>query len=65
MLKEQVTEKVDTSCDPMTVVAKGAALYASTVNVSDEIIEKNRDKTKIQLGLGTNLQQLKMKNLLQ
>ena len=52
MLKEQVTDKVDTSCDPMTVVAKGAALYASTVNVSDEIIEKNRDKTKIQLGLG-------------
>jgi len=52
MLKEQVTEKVDTSCDPMTVVAKGAALYASTVSVSDEIIEKNRDKTKIQLGLG-------------
>ena len=52
MLKEQVTEKVDTSYDPMTVVAKGAALYASTVNVSDEIIEKNRDKTKIQLGLG-------------
>ena len=52
MLKLQVTDKVDTSCDPMTVVAKGAALYASTVNVSDEIIEKNRDKTKIQLGLG-------------
>jgi len=52
MLKEQVTEKVDTSCDPMTVVAKGAALYASTVNVPDEIIEKGRDKTKIQLGLG-------------
>lgn len=52
MLKEQITDKVDTSCDPMTVVAKGAALYASTVNVSDEIIEKNRDKTKIQLGLG-------------
>lgn len=52
MLKEQITEKVDTSCDPMTVVAKGAALYASTVNVSDEIIEKVRDKTKIQLSLG-------------
>ena len=32
MLKEQVTEKVDTSCDPMTVVAKGAALYASTID---------------------------------
>lgn len=52
MLKEQVTEKVDTSCDPMTVVARGAALYASTVNISDEIIEGKRDKTKIQLSLG-------------
>lgn len=32
MLKEQITDKVDTSCDPMTVVAKGAALYASTID---------------------------------
>lgn len=32
MLKEQITEKVDTSVDPMTVVAKGAALYASTLD---------------------------------
>jgi len=49
MLKEQITEKVDTSVDPMTVVAKGAALYASTIEVSEKIIEENRDKTKIQL----------------
>lgn len=32
MLKEQVTDNVDTSVDPMTVVAKGAALYASSIN---------------------------------
>ena len=32
MLKEQITDKVDTSVDPMTVVAKGAALYASSLN---------------------------------
>ena len=32
MLKEQVTPNVDTSIDPMTAVAKGAALKASTVN---------------------------------
>ncbi|QQS28495.1 MAG: Hsp70 family protein [Sphingobacteriales bacterium] len=31
MLKEQVTEHIDFSVDPMTVVAKGAALYASTI----------------------------------
>ena len=52
MLKEQVTDKVDTSCDPMTAVAKGAALYASTLNVSEEIVEASRDKTKIQLHIG-------------
>ncbi|MDR1182910.1 MAG: Hsp70 family protein [Bacteroidales bacterium] len=33
MLKEQITEKVNTSVDPMTVVAQGAAIYASNVDV--------------------------------
>ncbi|NCS88150.1 MAG: hypothetical protein AUK34_14930 [Ignavibacteria bacterium CG2_30_36_16] len=39
MLKEQVTEKIDTSCDPMSVVAKGAALYASTIDseIADDV----------------------------
>lgn len=49
MLKEQITDKVDTSVDPMTVVAKGAALFASTISVSDEVREQTRDKTKLQL----------------
>ncbi len=48
MLEEQIC-KPDTSADPMTVVSTGAALYASTVNVSEEVREQNRDKTKIQL----------------
>jgi len=52
MLKEQVTSKVDTSIDPMTAVAEGAALFASTISVSEELIEQNRDRTKIQIGLG-------------
>ena len=52
MLKEQLTDKVDTSIDPMTAVAKGAALFASTINVSEKLVEENRDRTKIQLGLG-------------
>ncbi len=52
MLKDQITKNIDTSVDPMTVVAKGAALYASTVNISEEIIENSRDRAKIQLGLG-------------
>ena len=48
MLEQQICSP-DTSADPMTVVAKGAALYASTVNVSEEIREQNRDQTKIQI----------------
>lgn len=51
MLKEQITENVDTSEDPMTVVARGAALFASTVSVSEEVKEETRDKTKLQLDL--------------
>ena len=48
MLEAQIC-KPDTSVDPMTVVSKGAALYASTVDVSEEVKEQTRDKTKIQL----------------
>lgn len=48
MLEVQIC-KPDTSADPMTVVSKGAALYASTVDVSEEVREQTRDKTKIQL----------------
>lgn len=51
MLKEQITDKVDTSVDPMTVVAKGAALFASTISVSEEVKEESRDKTKLQLDI--------------
>lgn len=32
MLKDQISPNVDTSVDPMTVVASGAALYASTLD---------------------------------
>lgn len=51
MLEEQIT-KPDLGVDPMTVVAKGAALFASTVDVSDEVKEQQRDKTKLQLDFG-------------
>lgn len=33
MLKDQVTPNVDTSIDPMTAVAKGAALFAATKSI--------------------------------
>ena len=32
MLKEQITPNIDTSIDPMTAVARGAALYASGID---------------------------------
>lgn len=50
MLREQICE-VDTSVDPMTAVAKGAALYASTLDLEDEIIESSKDLSKVQLDL--------------
>lgn len=51
MLEKQIC-KPDTSVDPMTVVSKGAALYASTIDVSEEIKEQTRDKSKIQIEIG-------------
>lgn len=41
MLREQISENVDTSIDPMAAVAMGAALYASTINaeIKDEEVE--------------------------
>ena len=37
MLKEQITSNVDTSIDPMTAVASGAALYASTIDNENKV----------------------------
>jgi molecular chaperone DnaK len=51
MLETQIC-KPDTSVDPMTVVSRGAALYASTIELSEDIKEQTRDKTKIQLEIG-------------
>lgn len=51
MLEQQIC-KPDTSVDPMTVVSKGAALYASTVDISENIKEQTRDKSKIQIEIG-------------
>lgn len=40
MLKEQITPNLDTSINPMTAVATGAALYASTINVENNNIQE-------------------------
>lgn len=37
MIKEQVTPNIDTNIDPMTAVATGAALYASTIDNNAKI----------------------------
>lgn len=50
MLKEQITPKVDTSIDPMTAVATGAALYASTVDADMNSVEVEPDTVKLEIG---------------
>lgn len=49
MLREQVTPNVDTSIDPMTAVATGAALYASTLDadLTDAKVEVGTVKLNI------------------
>lgn len=49
MLREQVTPNVDTSIDPMTAVATGAALYASTIDadVREEDVKRGTVKLEI------------------
>ena len=47
MLKQQITTQVDTSIDPMTAVAKGAALFASTKSIPLNL--QKRDLSKAQL----------------
>ena len=49
MLKEQISSNVNTNIDPMTAVAAGAALYASTREIPIKF--QNRDLAKIQLDL--------------
>ncbi len=49
MLLEQVTPKIDCSLNPMTVVAEGAALYASTID--NEAIEEEVKSEEIILDI--------------
>lgn len=37
MLKNRLQKNIDASIDPMTAVAVGAALFASTISVSEEV----------------------------
>ncbi len=51
MIEEQII-KPDANIDPMTVVAKGSALYASTIEIPEEVAKKYINKEKVQIQLG-------------
>lgn len=50
MLREQVTPNVDTSIDPMTAVATGAALFASTINAEVKDEEMQPEVVRLEVG---------------
>ena len=50
MLREQISQNVDTSIDPMTAVATGAALYASTMD--NDVAEDEIQTVTIKLEVG-------------
>lgn len=52
MLREQITENVDTSINPMTAVAVGAAIYASTITLKNEIALRNVPAGTVRLEIG-------------
>ncbi|MDB2491094.1 Hsp70 family protein, partial [Flavobacteriaceae bacterium] len=54
----------DTSVDPMTVVARGAAIYASQFDVDEAIVDEVRDVTKIQLELSYESQTVETEEML-
>ncbi len=50
MLRDQVTFNVTTDIDPMTAVATGAALYASTIDNKGSKVEVADDVIQLQIG---------------
>ena len=62
MLKSQVTDNVDTSVDPMTVVAKGAALYASSIN--RKTIERPKNSNSVELEINYDSSTVEMDALI-
>lgn len=54
MLKTQISTKIDTKTDPMTAVAKGAALYASTIDaiVDEEAVKAESSEQTVFIEIG-------------
>ena len=63
MIEEQIC-KPNTSVDPMTVVARGAALYATQFDVDQEIVNEIKDVSKLQLDLSHELQSVEEEEML-
>ncbi|MCM1176219.1 MAG: Hsp70 family protein [Clostridium sp.] len=54
MLREQVTGNVETGIDPMTAVARGAAVYAATIPLKKrETIEDDSDDVQLEIDFET------------
>ena len=49
MARQQLTPKADFSNDPMTIVARGAALHAATIDIPYGVAEVNRAKVNLEL----------------
>jgi molecular chaperone DnaK len=57
ILRRMLTQQIctpDTSVDAMTAVAKGAAIYASTIKRREETIETNPTKIQLEINFETN-----------
>ena len=54
----------NTKVDPMTVVARGAAIYAMQFDIDDAIQEEVKDKTKLQLELSYEAQSVEEEEML-
>ena len=67
VLRELLSSQIcapDTSVDPMTVVARGAAIYASQFDVDEAIVDEVRDVTKLQLDLSYEAQTVETEEML-
>jgi len=63
LISEQIC-KPNTKVDPMTVVARGAAIYAMQFDVDEAIQEEVKDKTKIQIELSYESQSVEDEEML-
>ena len=67
VLRELLSAQIcapDTTVDPMTVVARGAAIYASQFDVDEAIVDQVRDVTKVQLDLSYEAQTVETEEML-